>query len=149
MTPSFKEGLYVSCVFFFYSGEMGSGDTSTLDEHYWQEAGSSEFNSQNAGYSVSGTDECPQFNDAQNFRTFLEPLPLVMPSLTGAISSYSFVQPADGTIWTGPNATETGRGVTVECIQAGEAFSFGPSSSSSQELRDLNDDIVSFYFYYT
>ena len=107
---------------------------------YWHESGSNVFTSHNTdSYSTSGTDECQQFNDYQHFRTFLEPLPLVIPSLAGAVSSCSFVQPGDGTIWTGQSTTE-GRGVTVECIQAGEAaFSLGQSSTSSQEL----DEIVS------
>ena len=90
-------------------------------------------------YSVSGTDECHQFNDYHHFtRTFMEPLPLVMSSLP--VSGCSFVQPGDGTVWAGQSATEAGRGVTVECIQAGDAFSMG---HTSQELRDLDDEIVS------
>lgn len=126
-------------MFVFDSDEIGSGDTSALDGHYWQEAGNNEFTPQSAdSYSVSGTDECHQFNDCQHFRTFMEPLPLVMSSLP--VSSCSFVQPGDGSVWAGPSATETGRGVTVECIQAGEAFSMG---DTSQELRELNDEIVS------
>ena len=68
----------------------------------------------------------------------MEPLPLVVSSLP--VSSCSFVQPGDSTVWSGQNATESGRGMTVECIQAGEAFSVG---HSSQELRDWNDEIVS------
>ena len=111
---------------------------------YWQEVGGSDFNSQNAGFPVSGTDECPHFQDAQNFRTFLEPLPLVMSSLPGVMSSYNVAQPGDSIIWTGQNDTDTGRGATLECIQAGEAFPFVPNSSASQELRDITDDIVSF-----
>lgn len=118
----------------FNSDEMGSDDTSA----YWHEPGSHVFSSHSTdGYSASGTDECQQYND-QHFRTFLEPLPLVIPSLAGTISSCTFVQPSDGTIWTGQSATETGRGVTVECIQAGEAvFPLGQSSTSSQELEDI------------
>ena len=102
--------------------------------HYWQEAGSSEFTTQSTdSYSVGGTDE------SQHFRSFMEPLPLVMSSLPA--SSCSFVQPGDGAVWTGQSVnTETGQGVTVECIQAGDAFSMG---HPSQELKDLNDEIVS------
>ena len=57
------------------------------------------------------------------------------------------MQPGDGTIWTEQSVAETGRGpVTVECIQAGEAaFPLGQSSTSSQELRDYNNDIVSLF----
>ncbi len=114
--------------------------------NYWHEPGSNVFNSHNTdSYSASGTDECQQFSDCQPFRTFLEPLPLVIPSFAGAVSSCTFVQAGDGTIWTGQSATETGRGVTVECIQAGEAaFSLGQSSTSSQEL----DEIVSLALLY-
>jgi len=125
----------------FNSDEIGSGDTSALAGNYWQEAGSNEFNSQNVGFSASGTDECQQFSDCQHFRTFYEPLPLVLPSVAGSVNSCSFVQPGDGTVWTG-QAAETGRGMTVECIQAGEApFSLGQPSTSSE---DLSDEIVSF-----
>lgn len=121
------------------SDEIGSGDTSALGGHYWQEMGSNEFTTQSTdSYPVSGTEECQQFNDCQHFRTFMEPLPLVVSSLP--VSSCSFVQPGDGTVWAGQSATESGRGLTVECIQAGEAFSVG---HSSQELRDWNDEIVS------
>lgn len=142
MVPKFT-GPIKFIVPIFNSDEIGSGDTSALAGNYWQEAGSNEFNSQSVGYSASGTDECQQFSDCQHFRTFYEPLPLVLPSLPGSVSSCSFVQPGDGTIWTG-HAAETGRGVTVECIQAGETpFSLGQSSTSSQ---DLNDEIVSFSF---
>ena len=126
----------------FNSDEIGSGDTSALAGNYWHEAGSNEFNSQNLGFSASGTDECQQFSDCQHFRTFYEPLPLVLPpSVAGSVHSCSFVQPGEGTIWTG-QAAETGRGMTVECIQAGEAaFSLGQTSTSSE---DLSDEIVSF-----
>lgn len=121
------------------SDEIGSGDTSALGGHYWQEMGSNEFTTQSSdSYPVSGTEECQQFNDCQHFRTFMEPLPLVVSSLP--VSSCSFVQPGDGTVWAGQSATESGRGLTVECIEAGEAFSMG---HSSQELRDWNDEIVS------
>ena len=127
--------------FFFNSDEIGSGDTSALAGNYWQEAGNNEFNSQSVGYSASGTDECQQFSDCQHFRTFFEPLPLVLPSVAGSANNCSFVQPGDGTVWTG-QAAEPGRAMTVECIQAGEAaFSLGQSSTSSE---DLNDEIVRF-----
>ncbi|PFX27181.1 uncharacterized protein LOC111327951 [Stylophora pistillata] len=122
-------------------GEIGSDDSSTFAGSYWQEVGGSDYNSQNADYSVSGTNECTQFQDAQNFRTFLEPMPLVVPSLPGAMSSYNVVQSGDNIIWTGQNDTDTGRGVTLECIQAGEAFPFVSNSSTSQEFRDISDDI--------
>lgn len=109
--------------------------------NYWQEAGGNEFNPQSVGYSASSTDECQQFSDCQHFRTFFEPLPLVLPSVAGSVNSCSFVQPGEGTIWTG-QAAEPERAMTVECIQAGEAaFSLGQSSTSSE---DLNDEIVSF-----
>ena len=123
----------------FNSDEIGSGDTSALAGNYWQEAGNNEFNSQSVGFSAGGTDECQQFSDYQHFRTFYEPLPLILPS--GSVNSCSFGQPGDGTVWTSQTA-ETGRGMTVECIQAGEAaFSLGQTSTSSE---DLSDEIVSF-----
>ncbi|KAJ7380011.1 hypothetical protein OS493_012773 [Desmophyllum pertusum] len=88
--------------------EIGAGDTSALAGHYWQEAGSSEFN--------------PQSTD-----------------------SYSLQFCATGG-WYHLDRAECGRNrkraVTVECIQAGEAaFPLGQSSTSSQELRDYNNDI--------
>lgn len=120
------------------SDEIGSSDTSVLGGHYWQEAGCNQFTAQStASYPISSTEECHQFNDGQPFRNFMEPLPFVASSL--AVSSCSLLQ-QEGTVWTGQNATESGRGLAVECIQAGEAFSIG---RSSQELRDLNDEIVS------
>lgn len=140
MTPKFAVP-YKFLMHIFNSDEFGSGDTSALAGNYWQEAGGNEFNSHNLGFSASGTDECQQFSDCQHFRTFYEPLPLVLPSVAGSVSSCSFVQPGEGTVWTG-QAAETGRGMTVECIQAGEAaFSLGQTSTSSE---DLNDEIVSF-----
>lgn len=124
----------------YNSDEIGSGDTSALAGNYWQDPGRNEF--QNVqGFSASGTDECQQFSDYQHFRTFYEPLPLVLPSVAGSANSCSFVQPGDGTVWTG-QAAEQGRDMTVECIQAGEAtFSLGQTSTSSE---NLSDEIVSF-----
>ena len=121
------------------SDEIGSGNTSVLGGHYWQEAGCNQFTAQSTdSYPISSTEEYHQFNDGQPFRNFMEPLPFVVSSLP--VSSCSLLQQGEGSVWTGQNASESGRGLTVECLQAGEAFSMG---RSSQELRDLNDEIVS------
>ena len=107
-----------------------------MGTHYWQEAGSSEFTPQGTyNYSTVGsTDEC------QHFRPFMEPSSFVMPPLPA--SCCSLVQPGVSTVWTGPSVVETGRGLIVECLQAGEAFSV---ENTSQELNDLNDEIVSIF----
>ena len=114
------------------SDEIGSG----LGTHYWQEAGSSEFTPQGTyNYSTVGsTDDC------QHFRPFMEPSSFVMPPLPA--SCCNLVQPGVSTVWTGQSVVETGRGLTVECLQTGEAFSV---ENTSQELNDLNDEIVSIF----
>ena len=89
-------------------------------------------------YTVNEAEECHHFSDCQPFRSFVEPLPLVVPPI--AVSSCSLGQPADGNVWVGQSATDSLRGLAVECIQASEAFSLG---QSSQEIRELNDEIVS------
>jgi len=65
-----------------------------------------------------------------------------MPPLPA--SCCNLVQPGVSTVWTGQSVVETGRGLTVECLQAGEAFSV---ENTSQELNDLNDEIVSILFF--
>lgn len=70
----------------------------------------------------------------------MEPSSFVMPPLP--TSCCNLVQPGVSTVWTGQSVVETGRGLTVECLQAGEAFSV---ENTSQELNDLNDEIVSIF----
>ena len=70
----------------------------------------------------------------------MEPSSFVMPTLPA--SCCNLVQPGVSTVWTGQSVVESGRGLTVECLQAGEAFSV---ENTSQELNDLNDEIVSIF----
>lgn len=117
--------------------EIGSGNSSVLSGHYWQEEGCNDFSTQSTdSYTVNEAEECHHFSDCQPFRSFVEPLPLVVPPIP--VSSCSLGQPADGNVWVGQSATDSLRGLAVECIQASEAFSLG---QSSQEIRELNDEI--------
>ena len=87
---------------------------------------------------MSSTDDSQQFTDCQPSKPYSEQLPIIVSSFQGTV----------GNIWTGHNASNTGSGLTVECIQTGETLPIDNCStaivfpSTSHEKGDSSDELV-------